>query len=349
MSAQDSSSRVYRSAQRLGVLCAWLRADVRRTREFSPCQTASKTSVRTCAQRRDLPCGLVMHIPHASRVIPPDAMQDYLLPASAIEAEQLRVVDWFTDELYLGRRALELREGGGACHGKSIQGAIVAGVSRLVVDVERFVDDSMEPAADAGMGATYTRISGGQVLRNLSVARRTELLNRYYWPHHRKLDAAVQAALDVSGRCLLLDCHSFPTDALPTQDKEYSRPFPHICIGTDTNGHTDKPLVDMLVGHFENEGLIVDLDYPFRGTMVPNCAFGKDTRVQSVMVEIRRDLYMDELSGDRLAEKFLRMQRILQRLTHRLEWFLQHGACKAWSSATDNPHLIAPLRFTTRC
>ena len=35
--------------------------------------------------------------------------------------------------------------------------------------------------------------------------------------------------------------------------------------------------------------------------MVPSALHGRDTRLASVMIEVRRDLYLDEVTGERLA------------------------------------------------
>ena len=45
--------------------------------------------------------------------------------------------------------------------------------------------------------------------------------------------------------------------------------------------------------------------------MVPNRFFGKDPRVQSLMIEVRRDLYMDEATAERHAG-FARIQSVLK-------------------------------------
>jgi predicted N-formylglutamate amidohydrolase len=42
----------------------------------------------------------------------------------------------------------------------------------------------------------------------------------------------------------------------------------------------------------------VGLNEPFIGTHVPLKQYGTDQRVKSVMIEIRRDLYMDEATGE---------------------------------------------------
>ncbi|NBB90740.1 MAG: hypothetical protein GVY23_05990 [Spirochaetes bacterium] len=40
---------------------------------------------------------------------------------------------------------------------------------------------------------------------------------------------------------------------------------------------------------------------PFSGSLVPGRFYGVDRRVTSIMIEVRRDLYMDERTGERTA------------------------------------------------
>lgn len=62
-----------------------------------------------------------------------------------------------------------------------------APVSRLVLDVERFEEDVREP-----MAAVYTRTSSGRPLRRpLGPSAREALLERWYRPHHRRLENLV--------------------------------------------------------------------------------------------------------------------------------------------------------------
>ena len=64
--------------------------------------------------------------------------------------------------------------------------AVVFPVSRLVVDSERFTDDSQEPMSHAGLGVTYTIGFLRQPLREQPTqGKRLELLKRYYIPHHQ--------------------------------------------------------------------------------------------------------------------------------------------------------------------
>jgi N-formylglutamate amidohydrolase len=236
---------------------------------------------------------LLVHLPHDSAVIPAAAAADFLVSSAELARERLRLTDWHTGPLY--------------AEGLASEDLVRAEVSRLVVDVERFPDDRDEPCAKVGMGATYLRTCEGRPLRALSPPRRAELLDLYYWPHHRALDEAAAERLARFGRCLILDAHSFPTGPLPTQ-VDFSAP-PEIGIGTQ-EGHTSAGLRALAEGFFRAHGFVVGVDVPFRGAIVPNRFFGRDARVQSVMIEVRRDLYMDELTGERHAG-FARIQAAL--------------------------------------
>lgn len=49
--------------------------------------------------KKTVPCAVV-HIPHASRIIPPTAHGSMLLSDAALAEELLRMTDSFTDELF---------------------------------------------------------------------------------------------------------------------------------------------------------------------------------------------------------------------------------------------------------
>src|SRR5438874_6704243 len=145
---------------------------------------------------------VVVHIPHSSTVIPDDVRETFVLGDAALERKLLRLTDRYTDELFRLDPMLAT--------------SVVFGVSRLVVDPERFTDDALEPMAAKGMGAVYTATTDGAPLRGpLDASERAELLGRFYEPHHAALEAAADAALTATGGCLLVDCHSFPDDPLP--------------------------------------------------------------------------------------------------------------------------------------
>ena len=195
--------------------------------------------------------------------------------------------------------------------------SLVFPISRLIVDPERFSEDSQEPMAQRGMGVIYTKTSTNRPLRNdPSCEERESLLNRYYWPHHKRFESMVEKALSAFDKCLIIDCHSFPSSPRWYElDKMEVRP--DICLGVDSY-HTPDSLVDLLKNEFTALGYSVDINRPYAGSIVPLKFYQKDKRVQSIMIEINRSVYMDEESGNQLGgfEQMLQqIPKILNSLT----------------------------------
>jgi N-formylglutamate deformylase len=228
---------------------------------------------------------IIAHVPHASTIIPPDVRAEILLSEQELAAELLRLTDHFTEALFGGLTEL----------GATL---FVNDLSRLVFDPERFLDDSAEAMAPRGQGVVYWLGSQGQLLREASAQVRERHVRERYGPYHAALEALVAEQLLASGQCLVIDCHSFPTLPLPSEiDQTPDRP--DVCIGTDRR-HTPERLASALEEAFRAEGWRVARDRPYAGTFVPTGYHGRDERVRSVMVEVRRGLYMEEASGTRL-------------------------------------------------
>jgi N-formylglutamate amidohydrolase len=169
-----------------------------------------------------------------------------------------------------------------------------APVSRLVVDIERFPDDEDEPMAARGMGAIYRVTSSLAPLRRpLSPEERATLMRTWYAPHHSRLERAVAEALQRHGRCLVIDCHSFPSNALPYEQADPAVARPDICIGTDAF-HTGDDIATAFTEAFRHSGWTVAVDQPFAGALVPASRYRRDPRVGAVMIEVNRRLYLDE-------------------------------------------------------
>jgi N-formylglutamate amidohydrolase len=229
---------------------------------------------------------VLVHIPHASVAISEQDFGDYLRSEEEMSHELIRLTDWYTDELFGQFWPLE--------------NVAQFQHSRLVVDVERFSSDHEEPCARVGMGATYLKTTKGAPLRNLSPARRKELIKNYYDPHHQIFNEKVNQILKIFNRCVIIDGHSYPTKPLPTQTSYQSTP--EIGIGTDSL-FTSLPLIELTENYFKSRGFDVRLNEPFIGTIIPSEIYqSKDTRVQSVMIEVRRDLYINELTAEKNSQ-----------------------------------------------
>ena len=246
---------------------------------------------------------IILHLPHASTFIPED-LRDVFLPSDEELQEELnRITEHATDQIF--QQALPEAK------------AIVFPVSRLVVDPERFSEDSQEPMSQVGMGVTYTKGSLLQLLRNPPTQiKRQELLERFYNPHHQKLTEAVEKSLSRNNRCLIIDGHSFPALPLPYELNQTAF-RPDFCIGTD-DFHTPEELVARVEKILESCGYSTAWNQPFSGTIVPMKHYNKDQRVQSLMIEINRWLYLGEdYSVD--SERLKALIEVLRRVAEGLE------------------------------
>ena len=236
---------------------------------------------------------IVLHIPHASKNIPDEYLKYFTLSKKDLQIEIIKMTDHFTDELF-------------DISGDNIY-QLTFPISRLLVDVERFEKDELEPMFKVGMGCVYEKTHDGNSLKNVEDIK-DELINKFYKTHHENFTKIVDKKLMENNKVLIIDCHSFPKHTLPYElNQELDRP--EICIGTD-NFHTSEKLKNTFGELFEGLNFKVKYNEPFKGSIVPLKFYNKEIRVQSIMIEVRRDLYMNEQSGEK-NEYFVEIQNKL--------------------------------------
>ncbi|MCU7726014.1 N-formylglutamate amidohydrolase [Actinoplanes sp. KI2] len=233
---------------------------------------------------------VILHVPHASRAITPEARAGLLVTDAQLGEELDHLTDAHTD-LIAARAA-------GLAHERPW--TFANRWSRLVVDPERFPDDREEMRA-VGMGAVYTAGFAGRKLRDDDGVRDEALLRTHFVPYSAALAGLVADRLAAVGRAVIVDVHSYATVLLPYEiHREGARPA--VCLGTDRD-HTPGWLLTAAQAAFPEHAL----NTPFAGCYVPLDYYGTDPRVAALMIEIRRDGYMTEPGGpphaglDRLA------------------------------------------------
>ncbi len=80
--------------------------------------------------------------------------------------------------------------------------------------------------------------------------------------------------------------------------------------------HTPEQLASGVEAVAQGLGIEVARDTPFAGTFVPSAFLG-DVRVRSVMLEVRRDTYMDEGSGA-LHDGAARVSELVRRVVEQV-------------------------------
>ena len=239
---------------------------------------------------------IVLHIPHASKYIPDEYIKYFTLSKKDLEIEILKMTDHFTDELFdvLGDNIHQIK----------------FPISRLLVDVERFETDELEPMSKVGMGCIYEKTHDGNSLKNVANIK-DELIYKFYKKHHEHFTEIVDKKLIENNKVLIIDCHSFPKHPLPYElNQETDRP--EICIGTD-NFHTSEKIKRAFGQLFKELNYIVKYNEPFKGSIVPLKFYNKEIRVQSIMIEVRRDIYMNEQSGEKNSN-FYNIKSVLEKI-----------------------------------
>jgi N-formylglutamate amidohydrolase len=216
---------------------------------------------------------ITAHIPHAGTGIPEAVRSQFIPSPEELWREIALVTDWYTAELF-GLPGIATTQ---------------TLISRVVVDLERYSDDSLEEKSSFGQGVIYTHNAlGEKIRRELSLEEKRLLLDTYYRPWHLQLEVNLEQQLQRWGYSLLLDCHSFPDEPFAHEDDQ-GRHRPDICLGVCCN--TPQWLLDSCTGLFLKRGYTVDVDFPYSGCVVPE-HFAGDTRVPAVMLEINRRLYL---------------------------------------------------------
>ena len=222
---------------------------------------------------------MILHIPHHSTVIPKEYRDLFVISDEQLAIELQLMTDHDTDKMF-------------SIEHPDIT-SVMATVSRLLVDNERFREDTQESMSEKGMGAIYTLRQDGTELKKFTEEQKETLLTTFYDPHHKALKEAVQNELDANGQSLIIDCHSFPNKPLPYEKTQETRNV-DFCLGFD-DFHAPRELIVDVCRFLEIKGYSYQCNYPFSGSIVPNQYYKKDQRVSSLMIEVNRDLDTSEV------------------------------------------------------
>ena len=241
---------------------------------------------------------VVIHVPHSSTFIPAKLIPEFLLtpPQLAIEAQLM--ADIHTDKLALAVYEQAAKK----------PWLFINRTSRLVVDPERFPDDT-EVMNKVGMGVVYTKTSDQKPLRGANEAKRLELVSQYFEPYSRALEQLVDEIFTRHGSATIIDLHSYAVEPLGYEINKHG-PRPNICLGVD-EFHTLAELASLAHECFADLGT-VGVNSPFAGTYVPLKFYGTEPKVQSIMLEIRKDTYGLGESSDKFNDTVSAISSLLR-------------------------------------
>ena len=245
---------------------------------------------------------VILHIPHSSKNIPEKYKSLFYGDEDSLNFELLKMTDSYTEELFdVGFEKIVFRK------------------SRLICDVERFIDKKKEPMAKRGMWICYTKNHNLQPLKECTKEYEGEML-KLYDKHHSNFQRLVEKKLEKYNKCIIIDCHSFSSRKLPYENCKSTK-RPDFCIGMNSN--EGQEVVDRIIrrikeetkkvyvdGEWVNRDYSISINEPFSGAIKP-MKYINDNRVISIMVEVNRKLYMDEITGAKNGN-FDNIKRLLE-------------------------------------
>jgi len=236
---------------------------------------------------------VLLSIPHGGTGVPPE-LRDSLAIG---EKEIFEDIDGFTREIYdLEGKVLHVHR---------------ADIARTFVDPGRAPDD-LPPGNPDGVIKSHTCF--GKIIfketRQPDSAETTHLLEKYYHPFHRRLQALVEENRDHLKLCI--DCHSMAeTGPAISPDKGKERPI--FCLGNRFGASAPDEAVlklkSCLVDAFELDEADVAVNKPFAGGYITR-HYGNNP-LPWIQVEMNRKLYLKApwfdaekltISGERTAE-----------------------------------------------
>lgn len=220
---------------------------------------------------------IILNIPHSSLKLPKEFKRKKKnLSIKEINYFNKKISDLYTDKLFSYKEFNHLK----------------AKYSRIGCDAEKFVDDKMEIMTKYGLGVIYLNdLNSKKIFQEISDPYKAKMLNKYYYPYHKKLDEKVIKILK-KNKLILIDCHSFSKEII--MDKNKKDNLPDICIGYD-NQFCNQEIIDYTYNYFNNLGYLVKVNYPYAGSMVPNILFKcNNSNFSSIMLEINKEIYLNK-------------------------------------------------------
>lgn len=233
---------------------------------------------------------VVFDSPHSGSRYPPDF-------GHCVAPHRLRTMeDAFVDTLFADS----------VTHGATLVRALWP---RSYIDPNRAPDDIDEsllegrwpgvarpgPKVALGIGLVARQDTAGPLYdRRLPVAELRHRLDRYYWPYHHALEAAIDRAHADFGACWHVNCHSMKSVSAGGPGEGPGLRRVDVCVG-DRDGTTSEAGFTALVAATLGDlGYRVSVNDPYKGVELVRRYSDPAAGRHSVQIEINRALYLDE-------------------------------------------------------
>lgn len=259
-------------------------------------------------------------------------------PAIALVCDSPHSGTWYPDD-YRHVVPREQLRGGEDTHVETLWEAVptvggtllAAHFPRTYIDANRTLDDldpellaepwpqplAPGPKSRLGFGLVWRNLRAGVPIydRLLSVAEVQHRIDAYYKPYHAALAEAIAQSVQRFGAVWHLNLHSMPNDAYERLGIASETSLADFVLG-DRDGTTSEPeFVGLIESFLLGKGYTVARNDPYKGVQLIARMGAPEQRRHSLQIEIRRPLYMNELTRER-NDGFSSLQRDLTDLLH---------------------------------
>ena len=174
------------------------------------------------------------------------------------------------------------------------------------------------PVAIRGLGLIKTKSRYGEPMqeKKLTVAEIKERFDVYYHPYHRELKRIVDETYAKHGTVWQLSCHCMSAVGAPTH-ADAGKPRADFCLGNIGFTTSSREFVDYVAAEIKKLGYSVTINDPYEGNELNRRHGAPAKRIESIMVEINKKLFMDTKTFRR-TEGFSKLKADLDRLLKKL-------------------------------
>jgi N-formylglutamate deformylase len=145
---------------------------------------------------------------------------------------------------------------------------------------------------ELGIGLVWRLMAGEPIYdRRLTVTELQARIDRCWRPYHAALEAALAAVAD--GPRWHLNVHSMPDDSYRRLGLPEA-PLADVVLGNLDGATSDQATLELLAAPLRAHGYSVAFNDPFKGVEIIRSSGRPDAGHQSVQIEVKRSLYMDE-------------------------------------------------------
>lgn len=181
---------------------------------------------------------------------------------------------------------------------------------RSYVDVNRGLDEidtsildgkwtgpiSDSEKAEAGIGLIWrvNQLNENIYDRKLSIEEAQARIDSYWQPYHDTLKSTLDEIYEKFGKVVHLNCHSMPEISNESSKEGPGVQRPQFCLGDRFGTTCDPEIVQLTKSTLEGLGYQVSVNEPYAGVELVRAYSDMKNNRNSLQIEIRRDLYMNE-------------------------------------------------------